>query len=447
MSRSRNFGRRSLLRTVSVASAAALPGCSFLDDLFETEKTPLPGRREAVMVTTRGMVVDPTDHRTVTLPAPVQNAEWAQSGGNPAHVVGNVVVGSVQREWRRSIGEGGGYRRKITATPVIAGGQVFTMDSDGSVSAFDVATGSRRWNTDTQGEKDRSTNVGGGIAVSGGTLYATTGRGEALALDTSSGKIKWRASIGVPARSAPTVVEGRMFLSTIDERLLALSTTDGKQIWYYQASAAATIVLGEPAPAYSDGLIVAGFGSGDLIALRAESGTLAWSDSLAGGRGRSTLSDLSAIRALPVIVDSVVYAIGVGGLFVAIDLRSGRRIWEREASGQNTPAISGDWIFILTLDQQLFCVGRADGRIRWMTQLARFENVAKSRDPIYWTGPLLGGGHLYLAGSTERLTAINPQTGEVLGQQNLPAAVSVGLVAAGGKMFVVTDDSSLTAFA
>ncbi len=446
MSRSPGFSRRSLLRTASLASAAALPGCSYLDDLFESTKTPLPGRREAVMVTARGMVADPTDHRTVALPAPVLNADWAQAGGNPAHVVGNVAVGEMQRVWRRSIGEGGGYRQKITATPVIAGGVVFTMDSDGSVSAFDAATGSRHWNTDTQGEKDRSTNVGGGIAVAGGTLYATTGRGEALALDVSNGKIKWRASIGVPARSAPTVVEGQLFLSTIDERLLALSTSDGKQIWSYQASAAATIVLGEPAPAFSDGLVVAGFGSGDLVALRADTGTLAWSDNLAGGRGRASLSDLSAIRALPVIVDSVVFAIGVGGLFVAIDLRSGRRIWEREASGQNTPCVTGDWIFVLTVDQQLACLSRAEGRIRWLTQLARYEDVARSRDPIYWTGPLLGSGHLYLAGSTERLTAVNPQTGEVLGQMNLPDAVSVNLVAAGGKMFVVTDDSSIIAF-
>ncbi len=159
------------------------------------------------------------------------------------------------------------------------------MDSDGSVSAFDVATGSRRWNTDTQGEKDRSTNVGGGLAVAGGVLYATTGRARPWRWTRPAGKINWRASLGAPARSAPTVVENRLFVPTIDERLVCLSTADGKQVWSYQATAAGTIVLGEPAPAYADGLVVAGFGSGDLVALRADSGTLAWSDSLAAARG------------------------------------------------------------------------------------------------------------------------------------------------------------------
>ena len=440
------MNRRLLLRSAALLSVAALPGCSYFDDLFESDKPPLPGKRVSVMITTRGMQVDASYTVPVTLPAPVVNAEWSEAGGNAAHSMGNLSLNELTRTWRRSIGEGGGYRRKITATPVVAGGQVFTMDSDGSVSAFDEATGSRRWNTDTQDEKDRSTNVGGGIAVVGNVLYATTGRAEAVALDTTTGKINWRAPLGAPARSAPTIVDNRLFVPTIDERLVALSTADGKQIWTYQASAASTIVLGEPAPAYADGLVVAGFGSGDLVALRADTGTLAWSDSLAAARGRNSLADLSAIRAMPVIVNNVVYAISVGGLLLALDLRSGRRLWEREAAGQNTPWVAGDWLFVLTLDQQVACLNRADGRIRWITQLARYENVERSRDPIYWTGPLLGGKYLYLAGSTDRLTAVNPMTGEVLGEVDLPDNVSVGLVAAGGKLFVVTDDSSLTAY-
>ncbi len=437
--------RRAMLRWAALASAAALPGCSYLDDLFESSKPPLPGKRELVMASTRGMQVDPAFRRAVVLPTPVLNPDWTQAGGNPAHSVGNVQLGALSRSWRRSIGEGGGYRRKITASPVVAGGQVFAMDSDASVTAFDAATGTRRWRTDTQPDEDRSTNIGGGLAVVGTTVYATTGRGQALTLDAASGKIGWRGTLDAPARSAPTVVDGRLFARTIDERLVCLSAADGKRIWNYQATGAATTSLGSPAPAYADGLVVAGFGSGDLAALRADSGTLAWSDSLAAARGRTSLADLSAIRGLPVIVDGVVYVIGIGGLMLALDLRAGRRLWEREAAGQNTPWVAGNWVFVLTSEQTLACLDRNDGRIRWLTQLPRYANEEKSRDPIFWTGPLLGGQYLYLAGSTEKLLAVNPATGAVLGQQDLPGAVSVSPVAAGGRLFIVTDDSSLSA--
>ena len=76
-----------------------------------------------------------------------------------------------------------------------------------------------------------------------------------------------------PTRSAPTVVEGRLFVTTIQDRLLALATEDGRQLWSYQATNPTTSLLGRPAPAYTDGLVVGGFGSGELATLRAESGT------------------------------------------------------------------------------------------------------------------------------------------------------------------------------
>jgi outer membrane protein assembly factor BamB len=437
--------RRSLLRAGSLLPLATLGGCAWLDDLFETDKPKLPGKREDVMASNRGLQVDPTFRTPVNLPLPVLNPDWPQSGYDAAHVEGNVQLGDLSRRWRRSIGEGGGYRRVITATPVIANGTVFTMDSDATVSAFDLASGERRWDRETQARKDRSTNVGGGLAFANGTVFATTGRAEALAIEAGGGKIIWRSGIETPARSAPTFADNKLFFTTVDNRLLALAPTDGKRVWTYQATNAATSVLGMPAPAFSDGLVVAGFGSGDLVCVRSDSGTIAWSDSLAASRGRTSLADLSAIRGLPVIADDVVYAISVGGLLVANDLRSGRRLWDRQAAGDHTPWLAGDWLFVLTDEQLLACLAKSDGRVRWTTPLPRFGNPEKSRDPLYWSGPLLGGKYLYCAGTTEKLIAINPATGDVLGEQELPDAVSLGLVAAGGKLLIVSEDGTLSA--
>ena len=110
------------------------------------------------------------------------------------------------------------------------------------VSAFGADGSGRRWTAETQGEDDRSSNLGGGLAVQGGTVFATTGRAEALALDAGTGKITWRAPLDAPARSAPTIAEGRLFVPMLDERLVALATADGKRLWNYQSTAAATVV-------------------------------------------------------------------------------------------------------------------------------------------------------------------------------------------------------------
>jgi len=319
------------------------------------------------------------------------------------------------------------------------------MDSDAVVSAFDTAAGGRVWRFDTRKEDDDSTNVGGGLALDQGTLYAVNGLADIVALDAAKGSVRWRGSIGAPTRSAPTVVEGRIFVTTIEDKLLALATEDGRQLWTHQAANATTSVLGRPAPAYSSGLVVAGFGSGELATLRADTGNVVWTDNLAAAVRSGSLADFSAIRGLPAVGDGRVYAIGMGGLMVAVDLPTGRRLWEREVAGEDSPWAAGSWLFVVSLDQRIAAVDRDDGRVAWVTDLPRWENAEKEKDPITWFGPLLVGDRLVVAGTSREALAVSPYTGEILGRQELSGAASLGPVVVDGTVFVVSDDGRLLA--
>ncbi len=445
-----SLSRRSAL-LLPLAAPLALGGCSTWDKLFGDSKKPLEGARLPILAATRGLQVDNPASRPVTLPPPAANAEWLQAGGNASHAMGHLAVrDALAQAWSASIGSGGGYRRKITARPVVGGGRVFTMDSDAVVSAFDVKTGARLWRLDIQAGTDNantgeSTNVGGGIALDGGTLYVSTGLAEMLAVDPASGKPRWRKPLPTAARSAPTVADGRLYVPTLDDQVVALATADGARLWSYQAPAATTALLGLPEPAYADGLLVAGFGSGDLVCLRASGGAVAWTDSLASVRGRTSLVDLSAIRGMPVIVEGRVYAVGLGGLLISLDLRSGRRLWERDVASQETPWAAGDWLFVLTDDQMVAAINRQDGAVAWVTQLPRWETPEKQEDPIRWVGPALAGDRLVVAGSTKEALAISPYTGKILGTQPLSGVASLAPVVADGTLFLVTDDGTLLA--
>jgi outer membrane protein assembly factor BamB len=433
-------------RRAALLLPLAATGCSLFDSWFGDKKTPLPGTRVGILTAKRGLQVDNPTGRAVTLPPPQVGNEWPQAGGDPTHVMGHPAVRPTLAEaWKASIGEGGGYRRKITARPVVSDGRVFTMDSDAVVSAFDVKGGGRLWRLETQSEEDRSTNVGGGIAFDGGTLYAANGLAEVLAIDAATGKARWRKTLPTAARAAPTIAEKRLYIPTLDDQVVALSADDGSRAWAYQATSVDTSVLGLPSPAFADGLLVAGFGSGDLVCLRAGSGSVTWTDSLAAVRGRTSLVDLSAIRGLPVIMEGRVYAIGLGGLLVSLDLRSGRRLWERDMGSAETPWAAGDWLFVLTSDQQVAAVNRQDGAVAWVTQLPRWENEEKQEDPIRWIGPALAGDRLLVAGSTKQATLLNPTTGAILSTQELSGAASVSPVVAEGTVFLVTDDGTLLA--
>src|SRR5271165_1579864 len=432
-------------RAALAVPLGALAGCGLWDDWFSTKKTPLPGKRETIAAAQGGLTVDEGVAKVV-LPPPVRNAAWPQAGGNPSHLMGHLAVGDQLAEaWTADIGDGGGYRRKILAHPVSADGVIYTMDSAGAVSAFQLTTGARLWRFDTTTDDDRSDNVGGGLAVDQGTLYAVNGLAALVALDAAKGTERWRKGTGTPARSAPTVADGRVFLTTIDNRLLAFATQDGRQLWTYQATNTPTAYLGQSAPAYADGFVVGGFGSGEVATVRADSGLVVWTDSLAAARPGGTVADFSTIRGLVAISNGVVYAVSVGRLMVALDLHAGRRLWEREVASEDSPWIAESWIFLVSLNQQIAAIERDDGRVAWVTVLPRWENPEKLKDPITWFGPVLVSDRLVIAGTNATALSVSPYTGKVLGQQKLSGAAAIGPVVVAGTVFIVCDDGRLMA--
>ncbi len=435
---------RGLPRRAVLTLPLALGGCGlFNGDWFGETKPPLPGKREPVLAAQTPLAADRSLAR-VALPPPVRNVAWPQAGGNPAHDMGHLAAPAVlQVAWAAPIGAGGGYRQKLLVQPVVAGGVVYAMDSAADVSALDLASGRRLWRTKTKGKHDRSTNIDGGLGIANGILYAANGLGGVLALDPARGQVKWRTQIGAPARSAPTIVEGRIFLTTIEDRLLALDAADGRQLWSYQAQNATTALLGEPTPAFFDGLVVGGFGSGEITALRADGGTVVWTDTLAATGG---LAGISSVRGNPAISARRVFAVGMGGLALALDLYSGRRLWSRNIAGEDSLWVAGEWLFMVTLDQVLTAIHATDGLVAWVRQLPAYENPKDQSGPITWFGPLLVGDRLVVAGTSKEALAISPYTGQILGRQKLPAAAApVQPAVADGTVLLVAEDGRVMA--
>ena len=437
---------RSLSRRAALLAPLALSGCSLWDDWFGVKKTPLPGKRESVTAPNRGLNID-EGTAPVTLPPAVRNAAWPQFGGNPAHVMGHLSVNDRLAEaWTANIGEGGGYRAVIMAQPVVDNGVVYTMDSEAVITAFTLTTGARLWRFDTKNKDADSTNVGGGLAVSQGIVYAVNGLGDLVAVNAAKGTQTWRIDIIVPARSVPTVSEGRVFVTTMEDRLVAFAADDGRYLWSHIGVDVVTQVLGQAAPACAQGLVVAGFGSGELAAVRADSGSVVWTDGLGAGRGAGSAADFQSIRGAPVIDRGRVYAIGMGGLAVAIDLPTGRRLWERQITGEDTPWIAGNWMFVISIDQELIAIDTNDGRVAWITPLPRWDNPEKKKDGLTWFGPVLAGDRLIVSGRSNELLAVSPYTGAILGRQALSgAAAPFAPVVADGFVLVVSDDGRLLA--
>jgi outer membrane protein assembly factor BamB len=434
-------------RAALLGAAAALGGCETIDSLLSRSQPPLPGERRSVLQVERSLAIDPSaQDLTVTLPPAVPLADWPQVGGNIAHVPGHPALGPVLTEaWRSGFGTGSGYRRRMVGGPVVAGGTAYAADAYGTVSAFDAAEGGRRWRTDTRPEEDDAGAIGAGLAVEGDTVFAATGLAELLALDAASGAIRWRVALPAPARGAPTVAGGRVFVPTIENHLVALSAEDGRRQWTHRGQPVPAVPLGLAAPAVEGDIVVGAFASGELVAIRATDGRVVWTESVAPA-GASSLAEIAGIRALPAISDGRVIAVGMGGLSIAVDLRSGRRLWEREVGGTEAPFAVGDWVFLLSTDAEVAAVGRDDGRIRWLLPLRPpAEPGRRRRAPKPWAAPVLAGGRLLLAGGEGELVQIDPVAGTIAARQRLPGEVSLQPAVAGGALFIATDDATLVA--
>jgi outer membrane protein assembly factor BamB len=441
------FSRRALLLG---GGALALSGCETIDSIFGESKKPLPGERLPVLQADGSeLAADPAlAGQPVTLPPPTALAEWPQAGGTLTHDPGHASAGQGLREiWRASIGTGSSYRRRITTGPILAQGMVFTADAYGTVSAFDAASGGRRWTRETTPEKDNTGAVGAGLAFDSGVLYAATGMAEVLAMDPGTGEVRWRASVPAPMRGAPAVSGGRIFVPTVENQLLALSTEDGRRLWTYRGQAVRAVPLGLSTPAIEGDTVVAGLPSGELVAVRAADGRVLWTESVAGGEGalRAGIAELAGVAGLPVISEGRVIAAGLSGTTLMVDLRSGRRLWERDVGSTQSPAVAGEWIFLVSPENQLVAMGRADGRIRWVALLDERSARNRRREPAIFGAPLVVGGHILVPSSLGEAVLVDPAEGGIAGRLRLPDGCTLPPIAVGGTVYLVTDDGTLVA--
>jgi len=411
--------------------------------------TPTSGNRIPILSRIEsGAKVDPTlGQMVVVVPPAVDNADWPQAGNTPSKSYGNLGLSEAPgRAWTASIA-GSGKRQRLAASPVIGGGRVFAMDTQGVVHAFDAATGRQQWTQAFRIKGDSAAAVfGGGASYDSEKVYITTGLGEVAALEAATGKLLWRVKPAGPLRGSPTIAFNAVYAMTQDNQIIALNAEDGALLWNVSASIGQSGVFGVAAPAVGQGTVVAGFSTGELVAYRYENGRTLWSDALARTSLATSVGVLTDIDADPIIDRGQVFALGQGGRMAAYELVTGQRIWELNLAGISTPAIAGEWIFTLTDDGKLLCLARNTGRARWSTQLARFENEKKRKSAIFWTGPVLAGGRLWIANSRGEVLSASVEDGSVRPFTKVGKSVSLAPVVAGRTLYVLDDGGKISAF-
>ncbi|MBL8630910.1 MAG: PQQ-binding-like beta-propeller repeat protein [Rhodospirillaceae bacterium] len=434
---------------LAVAAALALSACD--NNIFtgQSDKEILPGTRISVLALERELRPDLGAIDTVIrLPKPEDTASWPQAGGLSHHAMHHMVLSdNPERIWRESVGTGSGKRNRMLAEPVVAEGRIFTMDAEARVRALDARTGDRLWKTNIVPEDDdEGSFLGGGLAYDNNRIYATSGFAQVVALDAKTGKEVWRATVEAPIRSAPAINGGRVFVVTVENQVIALAASTGRQLWTYSAASTPTILMGGAAPAVDGGVVIAPFTNGEVVALRVDNGAVLWNETVVAVRRTEAAASLPDITARPVIDRGRVYVVGHSGVIVAIDLRTGQRVWDAPVSGVYGPWVAGDFLYAISIDAEVVCIDVRSGRILWVTQLPRFEDEDDKDGRIVWAGPVVASDRVIVVGSNEQALSLSPYTGSVLSRMELSAPATLPPVLANSTMFMLEDDGDLVAY-
>ncbi|WP_254049838.1 PQQ-like beta-propeller repeat protein [Novosphingobium sp. TH158] len=431
----------------ALAMAVTLSGCGVFGKKGPT--TPTVGNRVPILSRVEsGAKVDPNlASVSVVLPPAEADPEWPQAGNTPSKSYGHLALAEAPvRGWSGAIA-GNNKRQRLAAAPVVGGGTLFAMDTEGTVHAFDAASGAKRWAKSFKISGDGASSVfGGGASFDDDKVYVTTGVGEVAALDAKDGNQLWKVKPAGPLRGSPTVAFDMVFVMTQSNQLIALDAKDGALLWNESGSNGLSGIFGVAAPTIGQGSVIAGYSTGELVTYRYENGRTLWSDALARTSLATTVGVLTDIDADPIIDRGRVFALGQGGRMAAYELLTGQRVWELNLAGISTPAIAGDWIFTLTDEAKLLCIARNTGKVKWVTQLTRFKNEEKKKNPVFWTGPVLANNRLWIANTEGELLSASVTDGTVAPFTKLGSSISLPPIVAGKKLYILDDSGRITSF-
>jgi outer membrane protein assembly factor BamB len=323
------------------------------------------------------------------------NLSWAglAVNGELAYLAHNsfitaVHVDSGEKAWQYP--EKADPKLLFYSDPLIdSGGDVVAGAYDGSVVKLDAATGTLKWILTGDGQKIIAPITEG----PDGAYYASSENGSLLVIDPQAGSVKNKIALGKESSWGPMAADAkRLYVATIEHRVLAVNFADGTIDWSVDldASIAGGVNL-------VDGKLVVGTFGDKVVALSPQTGETLWETPTDGW-----------VWQAPVIAGETLFATDLSGTLRALTLAGGAPLWtaKMDAAIQAAPLVIGERVFAGASDGMVRAYSTASGVQVWELKL---------EGKVY--GKLLADGDKLIVavnGSKYQLAAIAPDTGTIL---------------------------------
>lgn len=432
-----------------LAALFSLNACSMLPDFVKNDES---YGKESERISVLEANIDNTAsfnsaEAPITLPKIMSNNQWHKSHGYKNITAQNI---SAPEKFNirniESIGKKSKEDTKYTIAPVIDKEKIFTIDGRGKVSSFNLNNIRKEiwtYQIDIDGNSGNFSNAG--ILYHEGRIFISTGYNKVVALDAESGGLIWNRNINAVARSAPDANNGVLLVNTVENTVYALDIKDGAILWNHSGTAEEISVLGTASPVVYKDLVFASYSSGELYAINLKNGTVAWFDSLAT---RSDVKNGSFvdIDSAPLVVGDKTFVINNQGTLVAYNTLTGSRIWELLVSGSKNLWYANEYLYLINAESQLLAINTDLGKIAWTKQLPKYEKPKKQKDPYLWSGPVLAGNRLLIAGYHGVLLSVSPKNGDIISTTKILDGVAHTPVVAHNSVFFINQKAQLSVY-
>ena len=322
--------------------------------------------------------------------------------------------------WKKNNGVGTD-EQYLKLAPVIVDQRLYIVDSAGSIGAMDATNGKRLWQKKISASESIDGNSGwlrggGDIQITGGpgygenTLMVGSLEGEVISLSAENGSELWRTRVSSEVLSAPQRASDIVIVRTIDGKVFGIDGDKGRRLWIYDRTVPPLTLRGTSTPAIDSGIVVAGFDGGKMAALDVRTGKLLWETSISAARGRSELERMVDIDSEPMIVDGTVYIATFQGHVAAVQLETGRILWSSDLSSHAGFSADEQNIYVTDEESHVWALDRFSGSVLWEQEDLHARSV---------TAPAAIGDQIVVGDLEGYLHWISKKTGEFTARERL----------------------------
>lgn len=360
---------------------------------------------------------------------------WFGSSDNsipPAELKSIAQPVSIQELWETRVGAGT-EDQFIRLIPALADGRIYAASHDGTVMALDALSGQRLWETATK------LPISGGVGLNNaGLVLVGTDKGQVAALRQEDGQEAWRAQVSSEILAPPRGTASMVVVHTVDGKFTGLDARSGEQRWVYTHALPALSLRGAAPSLVIRNLVITGLATGKLLVLSLDKGLPVTEKTIAAPRGRTEIERLVDIDSEPKVFEDTLYLVAYRGNVVAVDMRSGNLVWNREVSSYAGLDVDAQQVYVSDETDAVLALDRRNGGTLWkQTELTgrRLSAPAASTDYV-----VVGDFDGYLHW-------LSKDSGQIVGRVRAAGqAIIAPPLAAGNIVFVLGKNGTLSAF-